>query len=553
MLKSLHIENYILIDSLEISFPSGLVIVTGQTGAGKSILLGALNLLLGGKADPGLVGGRGDRCVVEALFDVAGNAAAAEIVRENDLEWEGGRLILRRVFGRSGRARAFLNDAPVTVAALSKLAAGLLDIHSQSDTARLADRAFQLSVLDHYAGNAERLADYSALWNQTAALERRLSATKDRLAKLASEKEYTLALLEKLEEARLRDGELEALEAEQKRLAHAEEIKEELCGMEAALGGEEERPGPATVLREVSRRLDRLSAYLPPAAALASRMETCRLELDDVLSEISGMEGKTEVSPERLEAVESRLSLLYGLLAKHGCRTVAELLAIREKFSETILDSSALEEERKHLEEEIGQDRRCLEAWAAELGESRRRAAGPLSAKITETLKFLELEQAVFDIRVEPALPSASGGDAVSFRFSALGGEPIEVSKCASGGERSRIMLCLKAIMAKYTAMPSMVFDEIDTGVSGSAADRMGSMICAMGRNMQVFAITHLPQVAAKGKAHFLVTKTGTSGGQAVTQIREITGEARVREIARLLSGAEITPEAVANAVSLLK
>ena len=553
MLKTLQIKNYVLIDSLEIQFPAGLIIITGQTGAGKSILLGALSLALGGKSDVGMIGAKGETCVVEAVFEVPDDIAAKKIIEENDLEWEEGRLTLRRVLNRSGRARAFINDAPVSVNVLHLLSQRLLDIHSQNQTMLLSDRRFQLSVLDHYAGNTDLLGKYTQLWLQVNEARHQLEEIDARLSRLALEKDFNESLLGKLEDARLRDGEMEELDQEQKQLANAEEIKSSLCAVESLLASEEDdRPSLDSMLREASRQLEKISRYVPQTKDLASRMESSRLELEDVLSEVSDLEMGTEVSQDRLETVEDRMSLLYDLMKKHGCSTIAELISVREQLAQTVVDSSRLEEERQEIGKKLSEDEASLVALAGQLSASRKKAAGPFAANILSSLKSLELEYAVFDVQLEKADLSSTGQDAILFRFSSTGQNPVDVAKCASGGEKSRIMLCLKSMMARYTSMPSMVFDEIDTGVSGSVADKMGSMICRMGQDMQVFAITHLPQVAAKGNVHFKVSKIVEGAGSAVTRIDKISGDSRISEIARLLSGSSITPEAIANAESLL-
>lgn len=551
MLRSLSVRNYVLIDSLEIDFPAGLVIITGQTGAGKSILLGALSLVLGSKADAGMVGENGDNCVVEAEFSVAGDAAAREMVEDAGLEWNGGSLTIRRVLGRSGRSRSFVNDEPVQVGVLSALSGRLLDIHSQHQTMMLSDHAFQLSLLDHYAGLTETVSRSRALWKKLTSLRSELSDTDSKLRELALQRDYIQAQFGQLEDAKLQDGELEELEAEQKQLAHAEEIK---LGLMQALQRLSPEDGESidSVLKEVVRVLDKVGQFIPAASSLSERMESSRLELDDILSEVSDLESRVDVSEDRLQIVDDRLSLLYELLRKHSCRTVGELIAERDRLSGMLFDSTSLQERREALEKEISSLSAQLGDIAAVLHEGRIASAATFSQTVQSLVRSLELDQAVFSASVEDDQPGPAGRDSVRFLFSASGRNPVDVSRCASGGELSRIMLALKAMLARYAQMPAMVFDEIDTGVSGSAADAMGSLICRMGEDMQVFAITHLPQVAAKGQAHYLVSKQITSDGKAVSTISRLDGEQRVQELARMLSGATVTPEAVANARALL-
>ena len=543
MLRSLHVRNYVLIDSLEIDFPEGLVIITGQTGAGKSILLGALGLALGGKADASLVGAHGDTCVVEAEFSAEGLSA---LMAENDLA-EGDTLLIRRTLNRTGRSRSFVNDEPVSLPVLQALSEHLIDIHSQHQTLRLGDPAFRMSLLDHYAGNAARLDTCRKAWNDLQGLRKELAEVTDRLRRIAAEKDYNEALFARLEEAKLRDGELEELEAEQKQLAHAEELKEYLNGCEDILAPADDRAPLTTQLKEAEKQAARAARFIPALEPLVARMESARLELEDIADELESANARIDVSPDRLEQVEDRMSLLYDLMKKHGVQTVGDLIAERDRLSEALFDSTALEQRRVDLEKALDKAEKIYSAAADALHDARAKASEGFASAILASLAFLELDHAVFTVELAEAPEGPTGRDAVRFLFSSTGKAPQDLSKVASGGELSRIMLSLKAMMARYTAMPALIFDEIDAGVSGSAADRMGQMICRMGEDMQVFAITHLPQVAAKGNAHYLVTKEND-----VTAIHPLSREGRVREIARLLSGAVITDAAVANAQALL-
>ena len=546
MLRSLHVRNYVLIDSLEIDFPEGLVIITGQTGAGKSILLGALGLVLGGKADASLVGTHGDTCVVEAEFTVGPDEALRALMAENDLE-DGDTLTIRRTLNRTGRSRSFVNDEPVSLPVLQALSERLIDIHSQHQTLRLADPAFRMSMLDHYAGNTDRLDACKTAWNTLQGLRKELSDVTDRLQRLSAEKDYNEALFGQLDAAKLRDGELEELEAEQKRLAHAEELKEFLNNCEDILSPADDRVPLTAQLKEAEKQAARAARFIPDLEPLVQRMESARLELEDIADELESTNARIDVSPDRLEQVEDRMSLLYDLMKKHGVQTVGDLIDVREQLSEALYDSTALEEKRVELEKALGKAEKAYTAAADTLHDARQKASEGFASAILASLTFLELEHAVFNVELGNAAEGPTGRDAVRFLFSSTGKAPQDLSKVASGGELSRIMLSLKAMMARYTAMPALIFDEIDTGVSGSAADKMGQMICRMGEDMQVFAITHLPQVAAKGNAHYLVTKEND-----VTAIRALSREERIRELARLLSGSVITEAAMANAQALL-
>lgn len=547
-----------MIDSLDVDFPEGLVIITGQTGAGKSILLGALSLLLGSKADPSVIGEGSDNCVVEAVFGIPESDSVLNgILEENDVDSSGGELIIRRVVSRSGRSRSFINDSPVNVQVLQGISSRLVDIHSQHQTLLLTDKSFQLSMLDHFAGNGDLLGECSRSFHRLKDLEEELAEVSGKLSRMNEEREYVYSRWKRLDDAGLKDGELEALEAEQKQLANAEAIKEDLCLVENLFNPSEAGEGAqlslSAALKEAQKHLERVSKFIPQASELAGRIESSRAELDDILDEVSSINSRTELSSERLEAVESRMSLLYGLLKNYSRNTVAELEALRDSLSESLFDSASLEGRKEELERMVSAEKENLEGICNRLHGSRVKAAGPFSKAVESLVRSLELDRAVFIAEVSQGKLSASGSDAVGFLFSASGANPADVAKCASGGELSRLMLCLKAMMARFVNMPTLIFDEIDSGVSGSAADKMGQMICSMGKDMQVFAITHLPQVAAKGEAHYLVEKEyDVLGSRATSSIKPLQGQERVLELARMLSGSQVTAAAIENAKALL-
>ena len=555
MLSRLQVKNFVLIDSLEIDFPEGLIIITGQTGAGKSILLGALSLVMGSKADSSMVSEGAENCVVEAEFDIEPDDDRARVMlEENEVEWDEGHLIIRRVVNRSGRSRAFVNDSPVPVTVLQELSSCLIDVHSQHQTLMLSDSRFQLGILDHFAGNAHLLEECSELWSELNSVKSELRNVEARIAQLAGEKDYNEAQFMQLESAALRVGELAELEEEQKQLAHAEEIKTSLGMVEELFASSAgDAPSIDVSLKEAARQLSRVGRFIPAVEELGERVEACRRELDDILSDVSTINSRTELSESRLQEVEDRMSFLYGLMHKHSCVDEAELIALRDRLSETLFDSTALEEKRMFLQDSLKNLTVKLEDVADRLHDSRAASAAAFAASITESIRFMELPLAVFEVSLSECQSGPSGKDSVSFRFSATGRNAVDVSKCASGGEMSRIMLALKAMLARYTKMPTMIFDEIDTGVSGSVADKMGSMICSMGGYMQVFAITHLPQVAAKGSAHYLVSKEiDAATSKAVSGITRLSDDERVLEVARMLSGSVLTDAAVENAKSLL-
>ena len=544
MLKSLQIRNYVLIDSLDVTFPEGLVIITGQTGAGKSILLGALSLLLGSKADSSVIGTRGDNCVVEALFEVS---KSDEVVRnlliDNDLDDGSGEILARRVVSASGRSRSFINDSPVNIQILQAVCSRLVDIHSQHQTLLLTDKSFQLSMLDHLAGNGALLDKCASSFKRLKALEREREEVSGKVSRLAEERDYIQSRLKRLEEAGLVEGEMESLEEEQSKLANAESIKENLSGAESLLD--------TSPLKEARKLLEKIGGYLPEVAALGERLESARIELNDILDEVSAINSRIEISGSRLEAVEERMSYLYDLMKRYSASSISDLISMRDNMSVSLADSEELEARLESLSSEIETERNLYTEICASLHAARNSAKSRLAESVLESLRSLELDRSVFNVELEDSAPGVTGTDSIRFLFSASGSNPTDVAKCASGGELSRLMLSLKALMARFVSMPTLIFDEIDSGVSGSVADKMGKMICSMGRDMQVFAITHLPQVAAKGDAHYLVEKSFEGDG-AVTSIRPVEGEERIMEIARMLSGSHVTPAAIENAKSLL-
>ena len=555
MLSRLQVRNYVLIDSLEIDFPEGLIIITGQTGAGKSILLGASSLIMGAKADAAMISEGADNCVVEAEFDLdSSDAELQEELEDNDVEWDDGHLIVRRVVNRSGRSRAFVNDSPVSVQVLQGIASRLIDIHSQHQTLLLSDHKFQMGILDHFAGNSSLLEQCSGFWRRMIQLKSEISALDSRIAEVASEKDYYEARYRQLESANLKVGELTELEEEQKQLANAEEIKSCLSMTEELFDSASGDMSLDSLLKEAGKQLSKAGRFIPSVSDLAERIDSCRRELDDIISDVAAINSRTDVSQDRLEQVEDRMSLIYGLMQKFSCTDEAALVMERDRLSDMLFDSTRLEEERAQLQAELERVTAGYDEVADALTLSRTKAADSFALSIRDSIRDMELPYSVFEVQIFDAPLSSSGKDTVRFRFSATGKNPVDVAKCASGGEMSRIMLALKAMMARFANMPTMIFDEIDTGVSGSVADKMGSLICTMGQNMQVFAITHLPQVAAKGTAHYLVSKEiNPQTSEAVSKIERLSDEQRVLEVARMLSGSILTDEAVANARSLLK
>lgn len=534
MLKRLFIENYALIDHLDITFPGELVIITGETGAGKSILLGALALALGGRSDASVLKDRTRNCVVEAWF-----------------EGDDGERIIRRVVSPQGRSRGFIDDLPAGVEALRAAAAELIDIHSQNQQLLLSESDFQRMVLDSHAGLLADVEAHGRSWRSLLEARRALQDLDGRIAAAGRERDYLEFQYSQLVEAALRPGEIESLEEEQGRLAHGESVLEQVSRV--GLLFEDGECSMEGRLKEMTAALGKVTDHFPEFGDLAARLESARIELKDIRSEVEALGERIVFSPERLAEVDERLARLYGLMRKFDVPSVEDLISLRDSIAARLDEEEDLEAERLRLSRQVEELQVACTRSAEALHAARTAAAEDLAAVLQEQVRSLELPRARFAVQVE-STPNGSttGSDRVEFFFDANGQGLQPLSKCASGGELSRIMLCIKALLARYRGMPTLIFDEIDTGTSGSVAEKIGRMLAQMGRNMQLFAITHLPQVASKGDAHYLVYKeTGPDGTR--TAIRRLEGADRQKEIARMLSGADITPEALANAAVLLK
>ena len=548
MLTKLTIQNYALIESLDIDLPGGLVIITGETGAGKSILLGALTLLLGGKCDVGVLKDSSKNCVVEGEFDVTGcHIDFGDICEPCD------QLVLRRVVAPSGRSRAFINDEPVALGLLQEISGKLVDIHAQHQHLLLNDKGYQLRVLDYFAGTEDVLERYRKSYDSLQKAKSLLRRLEEEASANMKEEEYRRFQLGKLEDAALVEGELEELEVEQMQLANAEQIKQSLSSSLQLF----EPMGTSIVqnLKEAANLLRKCYTFVPELEEVAQRIESCRIECKDIEQELATIEERMVVSPQRLAAVEERIALIEELLKRFGCSTVAELIAQREKLRGELESASQNMEQisdQRRIVDALSKERESL---ADELSQMRRSRVGELGSVLEASIRELEMPHAKFAVELaEMESFTETGKDDIRFMFAANGGAKlVEISKVASGGELSRIMLCLKALMATYTGMPTMIFDEIDTGVSGSIADKMGELIGQMGKNMQVMAITHLPQIAVKGGTHLLVYKEFDSENQAHTYIKQLDKQERIMEVARMLSGAQLSEAAIENAKFLLK
>lgn len=552
MLRRINISNYILIDSLDLHLPEGLIVVTGETGAGKSILLGAVSLLLGAKADISMLGDKSRNCVVEAEFSVCPSSEMVSLFDSEGLEFTG-EIILRRVVSPSGRSRSFLNDEPVNIQFLSAISSALVDIHSQHQHLMLADERFRMSVLDTCAGDRDLLDEVASCHALVSSLDSRIASLEAEIQAASKDRDYRRFQLEELDKARLSPGEMEQLEAEQKELSHAEEIKALTASALSRLYFGES--SFVQEMKESVRDISKIASAIPRFEQLGQRLESCRIELQDIESELESAMESVNVSPERLEEVDDRLSLLWDLMKKHSCQTVEELIRKRDSFAASLSQEENAGALLDSLKAERCKESERLGVLADRLHSLRVKAASELSPAIRQAIRSLEIPYASFsiDVSIAPEI-RPNGKDSVRFLFSSSPSmPPDDVSKSASGGELSRVMLCIKAFLARYKSMATLIFDEIDTGVSGSAADKIGVLLGEMGANMQIMAITHLPQVAARGKYHFCVRKHAASDGKAVTTVHSLSSKERVEEIARLLSGSEITDSAKKNAEALLE
>ena len=550
MFKSLSINNYALIDRLDISVEPGFTVITGETGAGKSIILGALGILLGGRAEARAVRTGAAKCVVEAAFDVSALGIQG-FFEENDIDFDGEECILRREVTAAGKSRAFINDTPVPAARLKELGALVIDIHSQHRNLLIGREDYLLDTLDIVAANSAEKEAYAEAFAQWRKAEEDLKALRLQAEKGQTDGDYLKFQLTQIQEAALLPDEQEELEKENALLEHAEEIKASLGSAAFAINGSDgER---LAELRRAAQLLESIAAHLPEAAALAERLESARIEIGDIADELERQSEGIDFNPARAEQVASRLNLIYDLLQKHRAASITELLALAKDWEEQL---NRLENMESLLEES---QRRCaalladLRKKGSVLTATRGKAAEIVEQSLTESLHTLGMPNVSIQFSLQPReVPAACGMDTPVFLFSANKNVPMQpVSEIASGGEIARVMLALKGLIARHKNLPTIIFDEIDTGVSGTMAERMAVMMGEIAKHCQVLCITHLPQIAAKGNAHFRVHKEENETG-TTSHISLLSPEERVREIATMLSGAEISEAAVSNAKALL-
>lgn len=550
MLKSLSIKNYALIDSLKIGFSEELNILTGETGAGKSILLGAIGLIIGQRADLTVLRDKSKKCTVEGTFDIH-NYGLQGFFTENELDYED-QTILRREITPTGKSRAFINDTPVNVKVLHDLGYKLIDIHSQHQNLELNEKNYQLFLVDMVAGNEELLKQYDGVYRKYQALRESLDKTQLLSLQAKKDLDYYLFQFKQLEEAKLIENEQQDLELLLEKLTHAEEIKSVFGHLNQVLA--EDDPSMLAVLKENLHNLGKLKLVFPEAEQIFTRLESVYIELKDIASESLMIADRTENDPEKIEQVTQRLDMIYSLQQKHRVASVGELLQIQADLNARIEQVSSYDMEIEHIENEIKAQKEMMARLSAQLGKRRIGVAPLIESKVIDVLRNLAIPNAAFKVKFEKLdYFSSRGLEEVSFMFSANKSQELqEISKVASGGEMSRLMLAVKTLITDTKSLPTIIFDEIDTGVSGETAVKMALILAQMGKTVQVLNITHLPQIAAKGKHHYKVYKFDLED-QTYTSIRKLNDQERIEEIAQMLSGENFSQTSVAAAKELLE
>ena len=550
MLQTLSIENYALIEKLNITFPDGLSIITGETGAGKSILLGALSLILGQRADTMALKDKEHNCMVEACFAVNGYGLE-DFFSTNDIDYDNTTTI-RRVISPNGKSRAFINEIPVNLNLLKELGDRLIDIHSQHQNLLVGSSSFQTMVVDAQANHADTLTAYKrtfAAYKEAAAA---LNEWKNKALQAKAEYDYLLFQHNELNAVQLKAGEQQSLEEELKQLSHAEEIKEVLTKANAVLSNED--LSVDNLLREALYGLQKITPILPQTQALTERLTSSRIELRDINQEIENINNRIDVSPDRLVVVESRLNAIYTLQQKHHLNSVEALIGLHEEIRKKLNAIENFDQTLAQLQKNYDLHFYTANNLAEKISAQRKKTVPDIEKNMVSTLQHLGMPHVLFRIVIDDTEQlQANGKNAVTFLFSANKEiAPQELSKIASGGEISRVMLCLKSLMARSSGLPTIIFDEIDSGVSGDIADKMGNIVYDLSKTIQVINITHLPQVASKGKAHFVVFKHENAVGVTTTSIKALSPDERLMEIAKMLSGQSVTQAAINNAKELL-
>lgn len=551
MLKQLYIKNFTLIDELNISLYPGFSVITGETGAGKSIILGAIGLLLGNRADSKAIKAGRDRCVIEAHFDLS-RYGMQKFFDDNDIDYDADDTIIRRELTAAGKSRAFINDTPVPLTRMRELGEQLVDIHSQHQNLLLQKEDFQLNVVDIIAQDADQLKVYQKEYYAYHKAKELLEELKAEIAKNRENEEFMRFQHKELEDANLQEGELEQLEQEAETLSHSEDIKTALYEADSALSGDDD--SILDKLKNATHHLENICDVYPSMADVAGRMQSSYIELKDIAQEISSSVDHVEFDPNRLDAINTRLDKLYTLQQKFHVETVTELIATRDRIAEQLSHIDNGDEDIEEKEKEVAALLVKAEKQAALLTSIRQKSAKAIEKEMKGRLIPLGIPNVRFEIAFADKPLSGNGADKVSFLFCANKSTQLQpVSQVASGGEIARVMLSLKAMISGAVKLPTIIFDEIDTGVSGKIAEKMADIMEEMGlQNRQVLSITHLPQIAAKGSHHYKVLKEETENG-TISHMKELNNQERIEEIAQMLSGSDITQAALANAKELLR
>ena len=551
MLRKLFIKNYALIDHLDIELHPGFSVITGETGAGKSIILGAIGLLLGQRADSKSIKAGAEKCIIEAHFDLS-RYPMHDFFDENEIEQDSEDTIIRRELTAAGKSRAFINDTPVSLAQLKELGEQLVDVHSQHQNLLLQKQDFQLSVVDIIANDQQEQTAYQQTYSLLQTAKSQLQALKDDIERNRQSQDFLQYQYEELENARLTEGEQEELEQQSETMEHAEDIKTALYEADNALYGEQ--TGAVSQVRTARNALSGISKVMPKTAELAERLESCRIELKDIADEVSSMLEDTDFDPSELDRINSRLDRIYELEKKYHADTVEELISQREELRQKLNNIENSDEALAELEAKCQQLTAKSQQQADALTKLRLKAGKEIEQQLRQRLVPLGMPNVRFEVNIQKGELGKNGQDAVAFLFSANTSTPLQpVAQVASGGEIARVMLSLKAMISGAVKLPTIIFDEIDTGVSGKIAEKMADIMQEMGQTeRQVISITHLPQIASKGSHHYRVSKEETAQG-TISQMQELSQDERISEIAQMLSGSDVSEAAIANAKQLLK
>ena len=550
MLKTLSVENYALIDKSIINLQNGFSVITGETGAGKSILLGALNLILGQRADAKFIKYPDEKCVIEGVFDIS-SYHLLPFFEENELDYDE-ECIIRREITTNGKSRSFVNDTPVAVSVLKELGEKLIDIHSQHENLLLNDNQFQLNIVDIVAGNKKEIEHYRDLYSRFCADKKRLKQLIEETNKKNADKDFLNFQLNQLRDANLSENEQEELESESATLTHSEEIKTALSKALWLLGESDRNINSS--LKEAIASIHSISSVFQPSENLSQRLNSCFIELKDITRDLEGLQNDVEINPQRLEQVNSRLDTIFSLEKKHNASTIKELLHLKQSMEEQLQQLDYCSEEIERLSKDVEKQETSLWELAQKLSDNRKNKSPEIGNEIVTILRNLGIPNARLSIEFNKKESLSSNGiDEVNFLFSANKDRVLQpISTIASGGEISRVMLSLKSVISRSSGLPTIILDEIDSGVSGEIADKMGAIMQQMGQAMQVISITHLPQIASKGTVHYKVFKTDNEKS-TTTNIKLLSGEERILEIAQMLSGTNLTEAAIRNAEELLR